>query len=266
MDIKEYISSGVLELYVAGALPENEVEQLHKLMANHPEIVKEIERIENGIIALTKNNAPTISEKVFDKIDERISKKNPNIIPIQQENKKTNWPAISGWAAAVILAAGLGYTYVEKEKLDSEYQIVTEDKQVLETQLNDRIADVESMQSLIDLIRDPNVLQVPLAGQTVDPESYASAYWKKDELLVYIDALGLPEPPKGKVYQVWSLKLDPLTPTSVGLLEDFATVEDKIFSLPNANNSEAFGITLEPEGGSESPNLEQLYVLGAVSP
>ena len=36
------------------------------------------------------------------------------------------------------------------------------------------------------------------------------------------------------------------------------------FTLENANESEAFGITLEPEGGSETPTLEQLYTLGAV--
>ena len=75
---------------------------------------------------------------------------------------------------------------------------------------------------------------------------------------------GLPKPPKGKVYQVWSLKLDPLTPTSLGLLTENESQSSQIYKLDNSNTSEAFGITLEPEGGSESPTLEQLYVLGAV--
>ena len=85
------------------------------------------------------------------------------------------------------------------------------------------------------------------------------------EQKVFIDAQGLPEPPDGFVYQVWSLKLSPLTPTNMGLLQDFISDENKIFALDNPNNSEAFGITLEPAGGSESPTLEQLYTLGAVS-
>jgi len=59
--------------------------------------------------------------------------------------------------------------------------------------------------------------------------------------------------------------MDPLTPTSIGLLDTYAVDDNKIFELENANQSEAFGITLEPEGGSESPTMEQLYVLGAVS-
>ncbi len=106
---------------------------------------------------------------------------------------------------------------------------------------------------------------VPLGGQDASPGSYAKAYWNKTEEKVFIDAKGLPEPPDGFVYQVWSLKLSPLTPTSMGLLENFTTDENKVFALNNPNESEAFGITLEPAGGSESPTLEQLYTLGVVS-
>ncbi len=48
-------------------------------------------------------------------------------------------------------------------------------------------------------------------------------------------------------------------------LDDFASNDNRVFELPNANETEAFGITLEPEGGSESPTLEQLYTLGVVT-
>jgi hypothetical protein len=42
----------------------------------------------------------------------------------------------------------------------------------------------------------------------------------------------------------------------------FATT--KVFKVANAPDAEAFGITLEPAGGSVSPTLEQLYTLGKV--
>jgi anti-sigma-K factor RskA len=74
----------------------------------------------------------------------------------------------------------------------------------------------------------------------------------------------LPTPPKGKVYQGWSLKLSPLTPTSLGTIDTFTASTNKIFTIENANKSEAFGITLEPIGGSKQPTLDQLYTLGAV--
>ena len=80
-----------------------------------------------------------------------------------------------------------------------------------------------------------------------------------------MDAQGLPDPPPNTVYQVWSLKLSPLTPTSLGIIDSFTTDENKIFEIKNANESEAFGITLEPAGGSATPTMEQLYTLGVVS-
>jgi hypothetical protein len=59
--------------------------------------------------------------------------------------------------------------------------------------------------------------------------------------VVYVDASGLPEPPEGMVYQVWALKLDPLTPTSIGLLENFDKNDQKLFAVNNANEAQAFG-------------------------
>ena len=82
---------------------------------------------------------------------------------------------------------------------------------------------------------------------------------------VYIDASGLPTPPEGMVYQVWALKLEPvLTPTSIGLLDSYATSTTKVIKVENANEAQAFGITLEPAGGSAGPTMEQLYTLGKV--
>jgi hypothetical protein len=42
-------------------------------------------------------------------------------------------------------------------------------------------------------------------------QHHLKVYWNKETEVVYIDAAGLPEPPKGMVYQVWALKLNPNT-------------------------------------------------------
>lgn len=135
----------------------------------------------------------------------------------------------------------------------------------MEQQIANALEDAEKAKELLAVLRDKDVSRIPLQGQNAAPGAYATVYWNKEENRAYIDAKELPEPPRGKVYQVWSLKLEPLTPTSIGLLEDFMTDDNKIFTLENANQSEAFGITLEPEGGSETPSMDQLYVLGTVT-
>jgi len=79
--------------------------------------------------------------------------------------------------------------------------------------------------------------------------------------MVYVDVASLPPAPKGKVYQLWSLTLEPLSPTDLGTLEGLTSNKYKIFVKKNINNSEAFGITFEPTGGSKTPTMEALYTL-----
>lgn len=117
----------------------------------------------------------------------------------------------------------------------------------------------------LNVVRDTKNTVINLGGQAVSPKSYAKIYWNKKTEVVYVDASGLPEPPEGMVYQIWSLKLQPqLTPTSIGLLSDFKANTEKLFAVEKTGDAEAFGITLEPAGGSQSPTMEQLYTLGKV--
>ncbi|MFS4467996.1 anti-sigma factor domain-containing protein [Maribacter sp. 2210JD10-5] len=263
MDIDKYIASGILELYVAGALSEKENLEISTYAKEYPEINNEIIAIEAAILKLS-GKASTMSPLPFQSIKNKIDLSSESkVIPINKNS--TRWAQYLGWAASILLAIGLFWIYNQNQKLKSELEIVEQQSILLEEQIAASKASMEKTKTLLTTIRDKDISVVDLGGQAVSPESYAKVYWNKENQKVFIDAQGLPEPPDGFVYQVWSLKLSPLTPTSMGLLEDFSTDENKIFALNNPNDSEAFGITLEPAGGSESPNLEQLYTLGAVS-
>jgi len=265
MEVEKYIESGILELYVAGALTDEENIEVYQNSRLYPKIKEEILAIESSVLELTKSVTPKFTKrKDFDDLKVRIDDRK-NTTVVQLPRKETKWISYSGWAAAILLGIGLGWFYLQNDQLKTEIKIVEEQNQVLELQIFEARGSLASQNELLEKLRDKNITVVPLGGQDVSPTSYAKAYWNKEQNKVYIDAQGLPEPPDGMVYQVWSLKLNPLTPTSMGLLEDFATDENKVFTLNNPNQSEAFGITLEPAGGSEGPNLEQLYTLGTVS-
>ncbi|WP_439127340.1 anti-sigma factor [Polaribacter sp.] len=261
MNIKNYIESGVLELYVAGSLSEKESEEVTAAIKKYPELLEEVLSIENAIVKLTaaasKNNSKDSFKQIVNKLE---NTNNTKVIPITKP--KTNWSLLTGWAAAFIFGSVLIYTVVQNNSL--KQQIATE-KQELEEQIDKASTNLAEAEKLIEVFRDKDIISIPLAGQKVSPNSYAKVYWDKKTNSIYLDAKGLPEPPKGKVYQVWSLKLSPLTPTSLGTIDTFTADANKIFTIENANDSEAFGITLEPEGGSDSPTLEQLYTLGAVT-
>lgn len=262
MDIKKYIATGILELYVAGVLSKDENLEIHGYAQEFPEVKSEIEAIESAVLELTKRLSPGVTQKSFKEVSSRIG----GAISIKTiDSKKGSGYSYLGWAASILFAAGLLWMYVENDSLKSDIEVTNQEKKSLEEQIRSIQQDAADKETILNQLRDKNITVVALGGQTVSPTSFAKAYWNKEEQKVFIDAQGLPEPPPGYTYQVWSLKLNPLTPTSVGLLDDFKANGDRFFELPNANDTEAFGITLEPEGGSESPTLEQLYTLGAIA-
>lgn len=262
MDLKKYISSGILELYVYGSLSESESAEVTRMVEKYPEVREEVEEIEKALTALSAAAAPSDPAHLYLPIKEKLTGRE---IPITRKRKKTNWPAYLGWAASFLLLIGLFFFYNQNQELKNSLEIVQTEKEKMESQLAEARNDAEKTEELLNTLRDRSILKVPLQGQEIAPDAYATAYWDADENVTYIDAKDLPAPPRGMVYQVWSLKMDPLTPTSIGLLEDFEQDENKIFRLQNTDSSEGFGITLEPEGGSESPTLERLYTLGTVS-
>lgn len=262
MDTKAYIESGIIELYVAGQLSEKENLKVAQYASQYPEIQNEIIEVEKAFLALSASTSPREISS-FDGIEQKLRETESKVISM--EGKSRSWRPYLGWAAAFVGALGIAYLYNQNQQLSSGIEVTQTEVEQLEQQIKEANESLEKSNQLLDQLRDKDVVVVNLGGQTASPDSFAKAYWNKEEGQLFIDAQGLPTPPEGMAYQVWSLTLDPLTPTSVGLLEDFESDENGVFTLANSNASEAFGITLEPEGGSPTPNLEQLYVLGTVS-
>ncbi|MDN3492279.1 anti-sigma factor [Winogradskyella bathintestinalis] len=261
MDIKTYIESGILELYVAGRLSENENQEIYNLLQQHPELLQEVLEIEAAVVKLTAAVSPHAVN--FNSIKGKLGASETKVVDLKP--KQTNWISYTGWAASILLAAGLLWTLNQNTDLEQQLQTVETDNIYLETQIEDAKTDLAATKNLLNVIRDKDIIAVPLGGQGDYASSFAKVYWNKADNTIYLDAEGLPNAPDGKVWQVWSLTLNPLTPTSLGTIDDFNTDENKIFTIANANESQAFGVTLEPEGGSATPTMEQLYTLGVVS-
>lgn len=262
MENKEYIESGILELYVYGLLSETESEEVATMAKNNPEINTEIIAIEKAIVSLSSSFAPFHSVEIYEKIKAKLEL-NPTTKVIEMEPTR-NWAQYIGWAAAILLLVGIGYQYNELEQTSNQVVNATTEKVKMEQELNQLQLKNQASETSLAIVRDTKNTMVPLGGQAVAPESSAKVYWNKETQVVYVDAAGLPEPPKGMVYQVWALKLNPLTPTSIGLLDNFDKNDQRMFAVNSTGDAEAFGITLEPAGGSLTPTMEQLYTLGKV--
>ncbi len=260
MNSKELIESGTLELYVFGKLSEEENKEVVSMAKDHPEVQEEILAIEQAVINLSQSVAPHLSVTNYEKIRKKLLAKNDAI----SINRKPAWTNYAGWAAAAVFVIGFGLQYFKLDESKATIDKLATEKSIMQESIVDLEFEKQEAEKVLAIVRDNNNIQVTLGGQEIAPNAYAKAYYNKETKEVYIDASGLPIPPEGKVYQVWGLKLEPLTPKSIGLLENFTANNTKVFKVDKAEDAEAFGITLEPAGGSVSPTLEQLYTLGKV--
>lgn len=259
----EYIESGILELYVFGLLSEEENLKVKEMADSNEDVKAEILSIEKAVIDLSYSVSPYLSAEVYNKIRQQLIEKHEGVV---QMPRKSTTGSYLGWAAAVILLFGLGFQYYQYNQATEEVQATRTERDKFEQMLANVSQENTQNEKALAIIRDKNNNVVSLAGQNVAPEAYAKVYLNNEDNKIYVDIAGLPEPPKDKVYQVWALKLKPqLTPTSIGVLDDSQRTQNKgIFAVENFEGAEAFGITLEPAGGSPSPTLEQLYTLGEV--
>lgn len=262
MDIQELINSGDLELYVCGVLDLERSIEITKDLKNNIPLQLEVQQIEETYMKLASGLAPNTNElEVYDKLQAIIGS-------TKTVNETTSRSNYLGWAAAIALLFASGYLYMNNASLSDnnatlEEQIVAteQDKDILNKEIENTITVNNSYEEALTFIKDKNTVKVNLAGQKGFENSYATAFHNPVQDVTYIDIAGLPQAPQGKSYQLWSLTLNPLTPTSLGVVEN----SNDLLRIENANATEAFGITLEEYGGAAGPNLEQLYTLGVIN-
>lgn len=260
MTPEELIASGNLEMYVCGSLPEDEAAEVQKAIQAYPEVKREVELIEQSLMHLAQTVAPPVQAMswttILNAIRHNGNTENTNV-------RSINWPALTGWAAAILFMGGILWMLKQNNDLNNAVQVTTTENTVLQeekSQVEDQLAETNG---ILDILRSKDYQAYTLPGnQAVAPEAFAKVYLNKKESIAFIDTQGLPKPPRGKVYQVWSLKMEPVTPTSMGLISAENQKGVGIYKFTDFPEAEAFGITLEPEGGSETPTMSQLYTLG----
>ena len=157
-------------------------------------------------------------------------------------------------AAAVLLALFAGWSSVKMSEIKESNQQLAADMEMLKK-------DSEYAGALANLYRDPHFKVVKMAGLEKSPESAVAAFWNEQTNEVLLDVQKLPTPPAGKQYQLWSIVDD--KPVDIGMIDN--SFSGKVLKMKNTKTgSVAFAITLEKAGGSPTPTMEEMYVMGKV--
>ena len=274
MDSKEYISSGILESYILGHASPEEAGILECVMKNNAEVKAAYEEAQKTFELLATAQAVTppndLKSKIWDKIqlEQNVEDEKP-VIPLNNVEPKLETQQIGqeirgeknkSWknfavAATVLFLVSIGanlYWMSSQNEMKNELAVLKSDKQ------SQNLA-MQNLEQKLKITSNPNMLKIVLAGVEKHPESNAVVYWDKTSKDVYLTANSLPKAPEGMQYQLWAIADG--KPVSAGMYTDD---KDAKIALANIPSAQAFAITLEKEGGSKIPTMENMYVMGGV--
>lgn len=261
MNIKEYISSGIVESYVLGLASEEEKVEFEKLCLQYPELVAARNSFEISLEKQAFADAPeppaAVKQKFFDFINQPVSNTETKVVSMQN-NIPSKGSGFSWLAAAsvliIVISGWLAYKfYNETVSLKSELQSTKNEQ----ARLDGRLKALEYQQNVIN---DPKVSVVNLTGMPKAPAASASIYWDSTASNVWLLVKNLPQLPNTKQYQLWAL-IDG-KPKDLGLFDSPEGDHKIMIKMSNTQKADAFAITIENRGNTGGPNLEELQTMG----
>lgn len=259
MNIKEYISSGVVESYVLGLLTAQERFEFEQYCEAYPELKAARNTFEIAIEKQAIENAVRppahVKEKILAAIRQKPTSNTAKIIGMEQTT--TRRTSGVGWLAAasviLFLVAGyFAYTYYNQNKELKSSNTELEAKIIRTDSIMNKMLDEQKA------INDPNVMVVNMVGTQKASPGSASIYWDSTSANVYLVVKNMPKLPTDKQYQLWAL-IDG-KPVDLGLFDQ--PQPNVILKMKNTQKADAFAITIESRGNTGGPNLEQLQSMG----
>ena len=266
MTARELIDSGLLEAYVIGQTDAQESALVERMRTSDDAVRAELERIERSLEDFARKTAVAPPATVRAQVMERISAPRSAQAPIVRELPATrgtpaywSWLAAASVVALLLSAAGnfmlwreLRSTRTELARLETEHAVLAQDLHVQRT-------SYQHSQEQLAVVMDPRTDLVALSGTANAEGAKARVYWDHSANRVFLDVLSLPEPPAGKQYQLWAL-VDG-TPVDAGVFDMSADAQG-LQRMKDITRAQAFAVTLEKAGGSPTPDLEALVLMG----
>lgn len=264
MDVQEIISSGLLELHAAGLTSTEESFRVLRWINDYPEVAKAYDEIQRDIesYALAQGTPPSaaVKEKIFTALDLDAAKNNkesdasPNTGKIIGLKPYWKWMAVA--SMFLLMASGiLNVLFYNK------YSTASKDLKLSEQELAQLNQDFTDLKSDMNIIQSKYSEAIRLNGVNTTPEAIAKIFWMKNTGDVYIDASNLPDVQQDQQFQLWAI-VDG-KPVDAGLIITSRKSDKyRIQKMRSFGRAEAFAITIEKQGGSPSPTLSKMVVMG----
>lgn len=280
MDLSCIILSGDLELYVLGLLPQDEADKIEQLALLFPEVREELDRISLSLEDVANRAVTAPSPAVKDRLMEKlrvfkaeeqqteraegslpVHKKDSGLVVPMTAQKKNRAPLMA--ASIIALVISIGAVIYLLQQNNSRTQQVTALQQQVEVLQQNSVAQQQQLQAsaqALALWQNNEVRKINLASVPGKPEALAKVFWNPQTGELYLSNISLPAAPAGKQYQLWAIVEG--KPVDAGMLSN---ERNNIQKMKAFETAQAFAITLEKEGGSATPTMEEMYVMANAS-
>jgi len=297
MDTEIYISSGILELYCAGALSEAEMREVERMASQFAAIKKEIQAIELALWSFNDHIFAGPHEQFKTELITGIKINSPNAIiekthetalkkAVEPEVNIVKIPIVSLAAKEIITKQAIQSTGSKKKKIsigiflviilpillafgafglwnnwDALLKELSAAKKTAANAEKSRAkidSSLKATSQTLDTLRNPDLVKITLSGMKFSPEAKAVIYWNKNTNQILLDPVLIPLEDKDHCYQLWAMnKGETLS------LGTFSATNKNKQMLPMKATSKAsvFIISLEPKNGSAIPNIAQLCLM-----
>jgi anti-sigma-K factor RskA len=272
-DLKAYIESGILELYVLGDITPDEKLQVEEMALKHPAVKAELDEIERSMELYAKNNAVEPPEHLRGRVlnsiltnfaddrsfDENASRRPVhNIVNLPERVVSINFYKYAFAACMALLLAStiaLISLYNRLQQSNNQLAALQLDKQHFANQ-------VSLMDEQLQVFRDPSFKLMKLKGTAHAPKAEMTIAWSpaKHKVMIDMGSMKMPANDSAHQYQLWAIVGK--TPVDLGVF-DMKTDSAIMKEMKSVASATAFAVTLEPRGGSAKPTMDEMMVIGS---
>jgi len=283
-NLKAYIESGVLELYVLGDLSPEEALQVEEMAAQYPEVKSELTAIEIAMESYAMENAVAPSADIETKLFEKLGlgknegveamstipayTEEAKVVKLDNSDSKVRTLRFALVACVALLIISTGALFITYNKLNAAHDQIASlnlDKEKFAGVVSKLEFENKGLDNMVAMNDSKEWAIIRMAGQAFSPKSKMNVYWNKKDKSVLINyvAMDLPKADAEHEYQLWALVNG--KPVSLGVFgKTDSTSTEALQKMQAIQEAQAFAVTLEPMGGSVNPTMEKLAVMGGV--
>jgi anti-sigma-K factor RskA len=270
----------LMSLYALGILQGDELKEAERLInSGSPEALALLGEYDKVVSMMSYSTPgvepdPALKKKLLSDFKNTLKSQSDHEIkeaPVPLwERIRPLWLGLGGAALAAAVLVLFISNLSLRDNLNDRSTMISELKERISSQEEELgslretlVVEKEELAKLEDLARflnDPDVVIVKLRDTSPAYDPVGRVHWDKPDNEALFVSLNLPPAPSGKIYQWWIVADG--TPKSAGIFKVDSEGKSliKIGSLSDFGNIQNFLLTLEPEGGAESPTGDRFLM------